>query len=357
MIATVQALLLTLCLHAEPGGGMELLPKGSFMIPPGSRTVDQRGHAMPVEELSGITWMGGSEWLAISDDGNRIVRMTIVIDPSDGRVDRWTIDGGAVLGGKVRDYEGIAYMGPRSNTVLVCEEDTPAVWRFSLDTFQTVEAARLPLPRIFFAPNCRPNRGFESLTLKPDGTEAWTANEEALASDGPVAALNQSTAVRLLRYRIHDDVFDPSLQVVYSVEPVHEKQKGTTKPQSGLCDLAQLDDGTLLSLERSCIWNPNPLYPRVRPREIPNFQNRIYALDTSGASNVSEVRLLADAKFTPVSKRLLWSATGTLDNTEGIAAGPRTTHGQTILVVCDNQGESSLGLLGTKVLAFELRRR
>lgn len=357
MIPTAQALLLTLCLLTEPGAGIELLPKGSFLIAPGTRTTDQRGREMPVEELSGITWMGGDEWLAISDKGNHIIRMTIVVDPSDGRVDRWTIDGGAVLGGPVRDYEGIAYMGPRSNTILVSEEDTPAVWRFSLDTFKTVEAARLPLPRIYFAPNCRANRGFESLTLRPDGTEAWTANEEALVSDGPVAALNHPTAVRLLRYRIHDDVFDPGLQVVYNVEPVHDKQKGTTTPQSGLCDLTLLEDGTLLSLERSCVWNPNPLYPRVRPREIPSFQNRIYVVETNGASNVSEVRLLADAKYTPAAKRLLWSATDTLDNTEGMAAGPKTRHGQTLMVICDNQGESSLGLLGTRVLVFELRRR
>ena len=44
-----------------------------------------------------------------------------------------------------------------------------------------------------------------------------------------------------------------------------------------------------------------------------------------------------------------------LDNVEGLGLGPPTAHGWSLVGITDNQGKSTRGLLGTRLIVFELR--
>lgn len=333
-----------------------LAPIGAFIIPGTDRVKDQRGNEVPVAELSGLTWLGDEQWLAVSDKRNLIVLLRVAIDTDAPKLTAVNALAGYTLAGPVRDNEGIVYAGKDRNSVFISEEDTPAVREWSLKDYKELPGSPLPLPKVFANKNTRNNRGFESLTGKPDHSELWTANEESLVNDGPAASRKEATVVRLLRYKLADGKATPMEQLAYVVDPVHADQDGSRSPDSGLTDLAELDDGTLLALERSCIWNKNPLAEQMKSlRDLPSMENRIYLIDRTGATDVSAIDSLKGAKYEPVKKRLLWSATNTLDNTEGMALGPATAHGRILLVICDNQEAETKGVLGTRILAFEVR--
>ena len=297
-------------------------------------------------QLSGLTWLGGDRWLAVSDHDNQVVELTIPIN-GDGSIRQADVSVGArhQLDGLIRDYEGISFAGPGSNRILLTEEDTPALRQFMLNDFTETPQSSFTTPAIFLS-STRPNRGFESLSLRLDGTEAWVANEEALLGDGPIATVDDGTLVRLQRYTIHDDAVTPAEQYVYEVEPIHAGQTGSTAPQSGLSDLIALPGGKLLALERSVVYNDFFGF------EIPRFENRIFAVDPAHATAVGDPDLaLTDEQqiFAPIAKRLLW--TGAFINPEGLALGGATDNGFSVLAVTDNQDVS---LLSTTIVAFEL---
>ena len=85
---------------------------------------------------------------------------------------------------------------------------------------------------------------------------------------------------------------------------------------------------------------------------------RLYAADTSVASNVQAVPSLVGAVYTPVAKRLLLDLDkaniGYVDNIEGISWGPKLSDGNdTLILVSDNNFNKSQI---TQFLAFEVIR-
>src|SRR5262249_39170347 len=149
-----------------------------------------------------------------------------------------------------RDYEGIAYTNPTRFSVFLSNEATPpppALYEYSLKTGELLQTVAMPAAFIHQVDN----RGLESLTRRPDGKEMWTANEEALTCDGPLSTMRAGTVVRLVRFVVNSNSVQPAEQYAYNVEPIHP---GLGKPySSGLSDLCELTDGTLLTLERSAI--------------------------------------------------------------------------------------------------------
>jgi hypothetical protein len=223
--------------------------------------------------------------------------------------------------------------------VLVCEEDTPAVRAFSLADGSMI--GTVPLPENLM--KRRPNRGLESLAIEPDGRSLWTANEEALATDGPPAAVGGGTVVRLTRLPVANEQqplpFDRlrsrrdapppvAFQAAYAVDPPHAFVRVFAgQPLSGVAALVALGRGRLLVLERS--GGPG----------LPPFASRIYLVDTKAAVDVSAVeRDLAARKEAIVEKRLLWSDSLGV-NLEGICLGPMLADGNRALVaIADNGG-------------------
>lgn len=172
----------------------------------------------------------------------------------------------------------------------------------------------------------------------------WTANEEALSIDGPVATQAAGTVVRL--QRIDDGGTSTSLgpSFAYQVKPIHA---GSSPDRSGLSDMAMLPDDTLVTLERS--YNPGG---------FPLFRSSIYQVNFAGATDIGGAAFnsgLVGKTYTPVGKTLLWSGAvggiaGSGNNIEGLALGPSLTNGKWLLVgVADNAGIGP-----TMIVSFEL---
>jgi hypothetical protein len=184
----------------------------------------------------------------------------------------------------------------------------------------------------------RDNLAFESLALA-DG-RLYVATENALVQDGPQADVNQTSRVRIM-------VFDESngkrlAEHVLEVNavPVAPPLPGLFRT-NGLVELLG-GNGMLLALERSYVMG------------VGNFV-RIYRLDLTGASDVSNRFALGDAPLVPVRKTLLLDLATLgvdLDNLEGMSWGPRLPGGQhTLILVSDNNFSRRQT---TQLLAFVL---
>ena len=305
-----------------------------------------------VEELSGVTYLGpnGSglaRFAAVQDDDGQVVvfDVDLLADASLASatgVSTITLDDSF-------DFEGLAFTNPARNSLFVSYEDDPSMAgilpglrEYDLATGDLLQSVALPAPWTTNG-NTRSNRGLESLTRTPSGQTMWVANEEALTIDGTQATQAAGTVVRLQRLTTDGNNVAATEQYAYQVEPIH----GPTNSQarSGLSDLVALPDGTLLALERSAAVT------------LPGFLSRIYQVDPSGATDVSQAPLVAglDSQvFDVVDKTLLFSGGvgGILgSNLEGLALGPQLPSGNWSMVgVVDNGG----GATGNLIVAFEL---
>lgn len=303
--------------------------RGTVSLP--STATDQNEQSFTVTGLSGLTWVEGTTFIAVMDNSDKLVILNVELN-ADGSISAAMIVGALTLANSA-DFEGISFTTVVRNSVFVSEEGTPAVHEYDVSTGAWLQS--FSTPPVFF--NRRSNRGFESLARHNDGSELWTANEEALTVDGDASSPSNGTVVRLLRYELENEVGTPAEQFAYEVEPMHG---GTiSNGRSGLVDLCLLPDGTLLALERSLAFS------------IPDFfQNRLYELVLAGATDVSGFTSgLVGETFTPVTKLPLW--TGSLGNLEGLTIGPPLTGGNRALLGIMDDGDP----LSTNLLAaFEL---
>ncbi|HEY2826976.1 MAG TPA: esterase-like activity of phytase family protein [Pirellulales bacterium] len=300
--------------------------------------IDQNGEKFKIAGLSGIACGFDNHYVAIMDNSNRLVFLKVTFK-DDGTIDQATVTGGHTIPTS-RDYEGIAYTGQSRNSVFLSNEATPpppALYEYSLDkSAKLLQTVSMP-PVFKYQVD---NRGLESLTRRPDGKEMWTANEEALTADGPVSTTSTGNVVRLVRLNVTGDMVKPAQEYAYIVEPIH---RGVGQPVcSGLSDLVDLPDGTLLTLERSAIEG------------IPTFETRIYQVDFAGATDISKGVLadgLKDQVYTPVGKRQLFASSRIGENLEGLCLGPTLPNGNRVLLgVVDNGDPISRNTL----VSFEL---
>jgi len=300
-------------------------------------TTDQYGKSFKIEGLSGVSSCGGDRYASVMDNSNHVVFLSVSFK-QDGSIDKAKVTGGLSVPTS-RDYEGIAYTNANRNSVFLSNEATPpppALYEYSLATGKLLQT--LAMPPVFM--HQVDNRGLESLTGRPDGKEMWTANEEALSVDGPVSSRSAGTVVRLVQFVVAEDLLKPTHQYAYVVAPIHA---GLGEPvQSGLSDLVVLPDGTLLTLERSAIEG------------LPIFETRIYQVDFTGATDVSQGSLAAGLQgqnYTPVKKKLLLSTTKIGENLEGLCLGPElSADHRALLGVVDSGDPVSKNTL----VAFEL---
>ena len=136
----------------------------------------------------------------------------------------------------------------------------PFVRRYALDgTFRS----SLPVPQPFLATadrssGVRPNLGFESAGVPRHSRYAFTATENALYQDGPVATLDSGSPARILRYDLRKHRLDR--QWVYETDPVAQPPMPATQfSVNGLVELLPLDDDSLIAMERSfSVGAPGP---------------------------------------------------------------------------------------------------
>lgn len=293
----------------------------------GASAVDQKGQTFVVAGLSGVGHRGGNEFVAVMDNSNKLVRIAVQHGPNG------SINSAAILGGisldTTRDFEGLAVDG---STVLLSEESTPAVLRFDLAT--GTRLATYAAPAVCAA--MRPNRGFESLSLRMDAPGFWTANEEALTVDGALSTPSAGTVVRLIRYGISDGKLVPGPHFAYLTQPWHGGS--ITEARNGLADLLSLPNGRVLALERSFAFSLAGL-----------FLSRISLIDVSLATDVSASAGLIGQTYTAATKTLLYE--GGQQNLEGLALGPQLGEGRySVLGIVDDGDPISVN----RVVAFEL---
>ncbi|MEB3249042.1 MAG: phytase, partial [Merismopediaceae bacterium] len=227
----------------------------------------------------------------------------------------------------------------------------PFVNQFSLSGQQLSE---LEIPEKFLAADgtttgIRNNLAFESLTITPDRRYLYTATESALAQDGSIATLENSSLARILKYDLTTGAV--VAEFVYEIEPIPQAPNPAGGfADNGLVELFALDNnGTLLALERSfAVGVGNTV--------------KLYEVQTQGALNVQGFEDLyweaGNSRFQidpPVSKRLLvdFAELGiTPDNLEGMTLGPVLADGrQSLIVVSDNNFN---GTQTTQVIALGL---
>jgi hypothetical protein len=307
--------------------------------------------------LSAIAYDSDSDaYYFLSDDRavtgpSRIYQAAI--DLSDGTLDdgdlTWTglipllDETGAPFAQGALDPEGMALVG--DNFYISTEGDgdlQPPIAAAIIEFSAAGEfVATLPLPEKFTptldgSRGVRSNKGFESLTLTPDGRYLISGLEIALAQDGPVATLEEESYARLLTIDLAEGAVITEQLFVVGAIPLAPNPAGGDA-DNGLVDLVALDDqGTLLALERS--------YAEGVANTV-----RLFLTSTRGATDVSSVDALAEGDEmatidAPMVKELLvdfgelGSELGIApDNLEGMALGSVLPDGRRLLLaISDN---------------------
>ena len=268
------------------------------------------------EQISGITYAGGDLFYAIDDTDNKLYPLTLAINRSDGSLTQAniTIGTGVVMSGG-NDMEGCAF-DPCSGKVWVSQEASALIKEYDPSTGELLRNAPVPAIQKKYVGNY----SLEALTISGDGKTMWTANEEALTVDGPLATNTVGSVVRLTRFT-RNSVFDnwtPNGEWAYVTDPIGTAKDSHTR--SGVSGLCALPDGTLLVLERRC----------YQGGLFPDFNIKIYQVNFSGATDVSSLLSLKDASYTKTSKTQLY-----------MCLGPRLNDGSCALVLITDGGSSA----------------
>jgi 3-phytase/alkaline phosphatase D len=311
--------------------------------------------------LSGLTYDAADDvFYAISDDRSQINPARfyeLEIDLADGALDDGDIQftgvttitdaGGNSFPTFSLDPEGIALT--RQGTLIIASEgDTSR----SIDPFINIfdlsgkQIGTLPVPQKFLvsdgdANGVRNNLAFESLTISPNGRYLYTATENALSQDGPVATADEGSPSRIVVYDLETGLVVH--EFIYETDPVAAPPAPGAFATNGLVELFALDDsGTLLALERSFtagVGNSVKLYEVLTQgaTDVKGFDG----VDGFDIDQTAQKRLLLDLSDLGL----------TLDNLEALSFGPMVDGKPTLIIASDNNFSATQF---TQFLAFSL---
>lgn len=271
-----------------------------------------------VHELSGITFLGGDQFLLVADNGGLLVSATIGIDSANGQFTGTpTLDGFNTLNihGNA-DLEDLAY-DPRDGNLFVSNENDHTITRHDPDTLQPLGS--LAVPAVY--QQAANNFSLEALSLAPRDFDLWTANEEALTVDGPLSTDSAGSVVRLQRF---DAQGDPAGQFAYVTEPY--RPTGVGQARSGVSGMIALPDGRLIVMERELGGS------------FPTFQINFFLVDFEDATDTSDLEGLIGETYTATDKTLLYTLSAGFSNFEGVTLGPRLDNGDYALVLVSDDG-------------------
>ncbi|MCM1312112.1 MAG: esterase-like activity of phytase family protein [Bacteroides sp.] len=290
---------------------------------------------------SGITYMGGDKYAVVDDkwQGGGISFLDIAMSRYDGKItgvsQRFVSDSGELHTGKSRDCEGIAFCRETA-TLFVCGEAEQDILEYNMSGEPT--GRKMSVPESLGKENTYPNLGFESLTYNQHTRLFWTTTESVLKSDGqPVSALSPNER-NILRLQSFGTDLKPAGQYAYRMEAPGMKKKQTKMFVYGVSDMAALDDGRLIVMEREmCVMKRYiGSYCTVRLFIVKPMEYAEIETDT-------DVRMLSADRF--LDKELLCEFTTHLNfrkmnlaNYEGLCLGPKLDDGRlTILLLNDSQ--------------------
>lgn len=303
------------------------------VVDPGQGRVALSSGTTAAAELSGIAWTGGTNYLAVGDNGaTSLWSLSVTLDASSGWITGGTLVGAVPAPGLGTDSEGIAYR-TATDSVFVSDEVASSITQFDATTGATLGG--VAVPAIYAPANVQSNMGLESLAFGAGGL--WTANEEAVVPDGPLSTTTQGSWVRIQRF---DATLAAAGQWGYRTDPISAFTSLTTAERSGVVDVLPWTATTLLVLERE-----------FGGAVIPDFRSRLYGVDLATGSDVAAVASLVTGSFTPVAKTLLWEGSFATSNFEGMTFGPTLASGFTsLLLISDNGGGISQDLYALQVV-------
>lgn len=288
----------------------------------------------------------------------------------------------ATLGGSL-DPEGLARL-PNGN-LLVSDEYGPSVIEFTNDG-QFVRNFTTPanlIPRTSAGTanyvDGRPtitsgrqdNRGFEGLTISPDGKTAYAILQDPLVNEGRNGANADGRFSRNVRIVAFDVATgEATAQYLYQLENVSEvndRIAGTVSDFAasaqgrsiGVSAIQALSNSTLLVLERD-----NRGLGVDDPTGInPVGTKRVYRIDLAGATNVAGLSLAAindlpagvapviktASPFIDIAAALRAAGLAVPEKIEGLAFGPRLADGSyTLILATDNDFSVTQNGAGTQ---------
>jgi hypothetical protein len=331
-------------------------------------------YSFPSKEMYQDTTVGGLSGIAydarrgvyyvVCDDRGEFQAprfYTLRIDLSAGGiggvqvVDVTTLDSNAAAPGvqpyerNDSDLEDIALL-PDDTLLISSERDSkgrPWIRRFTLDgvlldelpqrekfipVMETAQDGRQVVVR-----GTRSNLGYEGLALSPDGMTLYTANEEALAQDGPIASLTSGTNIRIIQYDLSGGAARIGSERVYAAE----KLFATPNPPDAFGDNGVsamlfvkhlLPEYDVLTMERSFATG------------VGNDVN-IYGVQLAEAQDVSTQDALPNpftGRIVRKTKLVNMAQVGvTADNLEGMTLGPRLPNGKASLIVISDDNFSA----------------
>ena len=275
--------------------------------------------------LSGITWAGGTNYYAVSDDVFTkevgLYPMTIELASNGLSVVSCTIPSptNRIQLAKAYDLEDVVFDAV-NGTVWAADESRHAVREYRLSDGAALRA--LPLPDDLL--HTRANLGIESLALSADGKTLWTCTEEALPCDGPRSSPTNGTTVRLLKYvrPTAQGNFTLAASVPYATDAWCQAHDFHGKGRRGVSGLCALPDGSLLVLERELSFGGVKAWNAMSTARL---FFAVYRVDASGGG-----------------KEKLASGSGSVisfGNYEGICLGPRLPNGDWSVLLISDAGD------------------
>ncbi len=286
----------------------------------------------PKGNYSGITRIGDNTYAVVSDKESHdgFYKFNINLNPSTGEilsVENIGFYHSETVG---RDAECVAY-NPVRKTIYIGGERNNSIVEFTLEGKATgVRSGNIMA-------GTRPNMGMESLCYDSSTKLLWTMSESTLKTDND-GNYSQSTngVANMLRLTAFDTNFNKVREYAYKTDSP-ENMKEASKYIMGVSDIAALDDGRLLVMERECF------VPKIKYGAW--TKTKIYVVDPKKGSELKgNGALTSESPF--LQKTLLWSCNTTMSfnglnwaNYEGMCLGPKLDGGgQTVILISDSQG-------------------
>lgn len=219
---------------------------GPTIVDPGQGAFGLASGSSGAAELSGITYLGGSAYLAVGDNGAKALwQVSVTLDRVTGRITTAAVSGSVPAPGLGSDSEGIAYRAT-TGSVFVADEVASTIGQFDVVGGGTL--APVTVPAIYAPANVQGNFGLEALAWGAGGL--WTANEEALLPDGPLSTTTAGSWVRIQRFGAG---LAADGQWAYRTDPISALSSLTTAERSGVVDVLPWTATTLLVLDRKSV--------------------------------------------------------------------------------------------------------
>ena len=276
------------------------------------------------------------------------------------------LNGDASVLGLSFDPEGLA-VAPNGN-FYVSDEYGPSVYEFRSDG-SFLRAFTTPSNLISQESNGTPNyadgrptitsgrqdnRGFEGVTLTPDGSKLLAMLQDPLVNEGDNNDGRRSRNIRIVEFDTNTG--ESVAQYIYELESIadiNDRIPGTTDDFTatqqgrniGISAITALNNNEFLVLER----DNRGVGEADATGSNPVASKRVYKIDLTGATDVSNISLAGSntlpAGVTPVSKSLFLDIAATLQGSgqiipeklEGLAIGPQLADGSyAVLLGTDN---------------------